>query len=85
VRVFRAGAIYTGSPAGFGDRKTEKTCLGHCKMGFFRVKLLPVLVAPGLRLGLAGANPANGKLLFNNNLTIDALALPSGIQNKATL
>lgn len=54
-------------------------------MGFFRVKLLPVLVAPGLRLGLAGANPANGKLLFNNNLTIDALALPSGIQNKATL
>lgn len=41
------------------DCKIEKIFLDHRKMGFFRVKLLPVLVVQGVRLELAGADPTN--------------------------
>jgi hypothetical protein len=41
------------------DCKIEKIFLDHRKMGFFRVKLLPVLVVQGLRVDLADADPTN--------------------------
>jgi hypothetical protein len=41
------------------DCKIEKIFLDHRKLGFFRVKLLPVLVVQGVRLELAGSNPTN--------------------------
>jgi hypothetical protein len=41
------------------DCKVEKIFLDHRKMGFFRVKLLPVLVVQGVRVEFADANPTN--------------------------
>jgi hypothetical protein len=41
------------------DCKIERIFLDHRKLGFFRVKLLPVLVVQGLRLEFADANPTN--------------------------
>jgi len=41
------------------DCKIEKIFLDHRKMGFFRVKLLPVLVVQGVQLELAGAGTTN--------------------------
>ena len=41
------------------DCKVEKIFLDHRKLGFFRVKLLPVLVVQGVRLEFADANPTN--------------------------
>ena len=41
------------------DCKVEKIFLDHRKLGFFRVKLLPVLVVQGVRLEFAGVNPTN--------------------------
>jgi len=41
------------------DCKVEKIYLDHRKLGFFRVKLLPVLVVQGVRLEFADANPTN--------------------------
>jgi hypothetical protein len=39
------------------DCKVEKVFLDHREMGFFRVKLLPVLVVQGVRLEFAGTEP----------------------------
>jgi hypothetical protein len=41
------------------DIKVERVFLDHRKMGFFRVKLLPVLVVQGVRLEYADARPTN--------------------------
>jgi hypothetical protein len=41
------------------DCKIEKIYLDHRRLGFFRVKLLPVLVVQGVRLELGGSNPTN--------------------------
>lgn len=41
------------------DCKVEKIFLDHRKLGFFRVKLLPVLVVQRVRLEFADANPTN--------------------------
>jgi hypothetical protein len=41
------------------DCKVEKIFLDHRELGFFRVKLLPVLVVQGVRLEFAGTNPTN--------------------------
>ena len=41
------------------DYKVETIFLDHRKLGFFRVKLLPVLVVQGVRLDFADANPTN--------------------------
>ena len=41
------------------DCKVETIFLDHRKLGFFRVKLLPVLVVQGVRLEFADANPTN--------------------------
>ena len=41
------------------DYKVEKIFLDHRRLGFFRVKLLPVLVVQGVRLEFADANPTN--------------------------
>ena len=41
------------------DCKVEKMFLDHRKLGFFRVKLLPVLVVQGVRLEFGDANPTN--------------------------
>ena len=41
------------------DCKVEKIYLDYRKLGFFRVKLLPVLVVQGVRLEFADANPTN--------------------------
>ena len=41
------------------DCKVEKIFLDHRKLGFFRVKLLPVLVVQGVHLEFAGVNPTN--------------------------
>ena len=41
------------------DCKIERIFLDHRKLGFFRVKLLPVLVVQGVRLELASADPTN--------------------------
>ena len=39
--------------------KVDKIFLDHRELGFFRVKLLPVLVVQGVRLEFAGTNPTN--------------------------
>ena len=41
------------------DCKVEKIFLDHRKLGFFRVKLLPVLVVQSVRLEFADANATN--------------------------
>ncbi len=41
------------------DCKVEKIFLDHRELGFFRVKLLPVLVVQGVCLEFAGTNPTN--------------------------
>ncbi len=41
------------------DYKVETIFLDHRKLGFFRVKLLPVLVVQGVQLEFAEANPTN--------------------------
>jgi hypothetical protein len=41
------------------DYKVETIFLDHRKLGFFRVKLLPVLVVQGVRLEFADASPTN--------------------------
>jgi len=41
------------------DCKIGKIFLDHRKLGFFRVKLLPVLVVQGVQVELADANPTN--------------------------
>lgn len=41
------------------DCKVGRIFLDHRKLGFFRVKLLPVLVIQSVRLEFAGANPTN--------------------------
>jgi hypothetical protein len=41
------------------DCKIERIFLDHRKLGFFRVKLLPVLVVQGLRLELSGSDPTS--------------------------
>lgn len=41
------------------DYKVETIFLDHRKLGFFRVKLLPVLVVQGVRLEFADPNPTN--------------------------
>ena len=41
------------------DCKVEKIFLDHRELGFFRVRLLPVLVVQGVRLEFAGTNPTN--------------------------
>lgn len=42
------------------DCKVEKIFLDHRKLGFFKVKLLPVLVVQGVRVEFGDANPNNG-------------------------
>ena len=41
------------------DCKVEKIFLDHRKLGFFKVKLLPVLVVQGVRVEFGEANPTN--------------------------
>jgi hypothetical protein len=41
------------------DCRIEKIFLDHRKLGFFRVKLLPVLVVQGVQLELDGSSPTN--------------------------